>query len=78
MPSCSFCAYELSKGSGLLFVKKDGTLYYFCSGKCRKNLLKLGREGRHHKWTHAFRSFMGKAESKPKAVQAEPVVSRRG
>ncbi len=57
MPNCSFCDNPLAKGTGLMYVKKDGTLFYFCSSKCRKNTLKLKREGRRQKWTIASRKF---------------------
>jgi len=54
---CSFCNNQVAKGTGLVYVKKDGTLYYFCSSKCRKGSLNLGREGRRQKWTPAARKF---------------------
>lgn len=69
MPNCSFCDENMRKGTGILYVKKDGTLSYFCSSKCRKNTLNLRREGRRQKWTHAFRVFKGKEK---KAVEAAP------
>ncbi|RLE63764.1 MAG: 50S ribosomal protein L24e [Thermoprotei archaeon] len=56
---CSFCGYKIPPGTGLLFVKNDGTLLYFCSRKCRisymrkRNPIKL-------KWTRKYR----KAKSK--------------
>jgi large subunit ribosomal protein L24e len=59
MPNCTFCANPIPKGTGILYAKKDGTIYYFCSSKCRKNRLKLGREGRRVKWTTASRLFKG-------------------
>lgn len=67
MPDCSFCDDELAKGTGVMFVKRDGTIYHFCSSKCRKNTLKLGREGRRQKWTRAYRVFKGKE----KKIQAK-------
>jgi large subunit ribosomal protein L24e len=33
-----------------MFVKTDGTLYWFCSGKCRKSMLILKRSARKTKW----------------------------
>ncbi len=57
MPDCSFCDAEIEKGRGILFAKKDGTVMYFCSGKCRKNALNLKREGRRQNWTIASRKF---------------------
>ncbi len=61
MPACYFCGSELKRGSGVLYIKKDGTFLYFCSSKCRKNSLKLGREGRRIKWTKSARAFKAKA-----------------
>lgn len=36
-----------------MYVKKDGKILYFCSMKCEKNMLKLGRKERKIKWTKA-------------------------
>jgi large subunit ribosomal protein L24e len=46
---CSFCGREIFPGRGIMFVKNDGTIYYFCSSKCRKNF-NLGRNPRKLKW----------------------------
>ncbi len=51
---CTFCGEEIEPGTGSMYVKKDGTVYYFCSSKCRKNFLKLGREPRRVRWTKRF------------------------
>lgn len=48
---CSFCNNEIPKGSGTMYVKVSGQLLYFCSSKCEKNLIKLGRIPREEKWT---------------------------
>ena len=55
MPRCSFCGLDLAKGTGLMYVTKEGTLYYFCSSKCEKNTIKLGRSGKEHKWTTRYK-----------------------
>ncbi len=47
---CSFCDRNITKGTGKMFVKGDGTIYYFCSSKCEKNF-NLGRESKKLKWT---------------------------
>lgn len=54
MTDCSFCGNTLDRGTGLMYVKKDGTVFHFCSSKCRHNQLDLGRINRHTKWTKAF------------------------
>ena len=50
MHKCSFCNEDLKPGTGKLFVKKDGKVLYFCSNKCEKNMLKLGRKNIQTKW----------------------------
>ena len=47
----SFTGKEIPRGRGLMFVKKDGTIYYFGSKKSEKNLLKLKRNPVQTKWT---------------------------
>ncbi|MBI2597765.1 MAG: 50S ribosomal protein L24e [Candidatus Diapherotrites archaeon] len=54
MVNCSFCGNFIEKGTGKIFAKKDGTIYNFCSRKCEKNQLKLGRSPQNVKWTKAF------------------------
>ncbi len=54
---CSFSGETIPKGTGFMYVKKDGTVYYFKGSKERKNFLKLKREGRKKKWTKAYRDF---------------------
>ena len=54
MAICSFCGNALRKGTGKMYVKTDGRILYFCSMKCEKNLLKLGRKPRKIKWTEEY------------------------
>jgi large subunit ribosomal protein L24e len=49
---CSFCGKLVEKGKGLLFVRKDGKTWEFCSSKCEKNQLKLKRNPLKVKWTN--------------------------
>ncbi|HLN50619.1 MAG TPA: 50S ribosomal protein L24e [Thermoplasmata archaeon] len=51
---CSFCAREIEPGTGSMFVKRDGTVFHFCTSSCRKQQLKLGRVGHRFKWTRAY------------------------
>ncbi|ADP77250.1 LSU ribosomal protein L24E [Methanothermus fervidus DSM 2088] len=50
MRVCSFCGEKIKPGTGKMFVKRDGTIYFFCGSKCEKNMLKLGRKPRKVKW----------------------------
>ena len=47
---CSFCNENIEQGTGKMFVKDDGKIFYFCSSKCEKNMFKLGREPKHVDW----------------------------
>ncbi|WP_094228184.1 50S ribosomal protein L24e [Methanolobus psychrotolerans] len=57
---CSFCGKFLEPGTGKLFVKKDGSSYYFCSSKCESNF-DLGRLPRRTVWTEQGRIHLKKA-----------------
>jgi len=46
---CSFCDKNIKEGTGKMFVKNDGTIYYFCSRKCEKNM-NMGRNPKKMKW----------------------------
>lgn len=54
MVKCAFCGKEEKSFKGVNLIKNDGSVNFFCSGKCRKNALKLGRDKRKLKWTEAF------------------------
>jgi len=34
---CTFCSHEVEKGTGKMFAKADGRIFYYCSSKCQKN-----------------------------------------
>ena len=73
--SCSFCGNEIEPGTGKMFIKKDGTVFVFCSSKCQLNMLKLGRVPRWTPWTQAFRRAAGKAAEE---AAAAPVLEEAG
>jgi len=49
---CSFCNNEIPKGTGEIYVLRDGTALPFCTSKCKANAVELKREGRRVKWTN--------------------------
>ncbi|MEM1518422.1 MAG: 50S ribosomal protein L24e [Halobacteria archaeon] len=51
MHKCSFCGKEFLHGTGMLFVKRDGTLHWFCSRRCRIFMLEHKKDSRKIKWT---------------------------
>ncbi|RLG22115.1 50S ribosomal protein L24e [Methanosarcinales archaeon] len=52
--TCSFCGRKIEPGTGKMFVKRDGTIYFYCSSKCEKNHA-LKRIPRKVRWTEAWR-----------------------
>lgn len=75
---CSFCNNEISKGTGELYVLKDGTTLSFCSSKCRLNQMKMSREGRKVKWTNkgAILTSEKKAEDKKDSALAKEIEAK--
>lgn len=51
---CSFSHEEIEPGTGMMFVKKDGSVMWFKDSKARKNALKLRRNPRRLKWTQRY------------------------
>ena len=62
MANCDFCGKKIEKGTGMIYVKKEGKVLNFCSNKCEKNMFKLKRKPREHKWTAESRKARGKEE----------------
>ncbi|HIH40081.1 MAG TPA: 50S ribosomal protein L24e [Halobacteria archaeon] len=48
--NCSFCGVSVPIGRGKVYVKNNGDILRFCSKKCEKNMLKLGRVPRKVRW----------------------------
>ena len=57
--NCSFCGKLIEPGTGKMFVRKDGTIFWFCGTKCQNNN-KLGRVPRRVQWTTTARKATGK------------------
>jgi len=51
---CSFTNEEIEPGTGMMFIKRDGSVYWFKDSKSRKNMLKLKRNARRLKWTRRY------------------------
>jgi large subunit ribosomal protein L24e len=69
---CSFCAQEIEPGTGSMFVKRDGTVFHFCSSSCRKQQLHLGRVGHRFKWTRAHELKRAAERSSAQRAPAAP------
>ena len=51
---CSFCGEEIEPGTGKIYAKKDGTVFYFCKLKCQINMLDLKRIPRRVRWSKFY------------------------
>lgn len=60
---CSFCGSPIELGTGKMFVRSDGNIYFFCSSKCENNFA-LGRVSRKTEWVRKKLKKM--AKNKPK------------
>jgi large subunit ribosomal protein L24e len=77
--TCSFCAGEIEPGTGQLFVKRDGSLYSFCSSSCRKQQMGLGRVGHRLRWTRAHElKKLAEQRRQPTATEAPSPKSKGG
>jgi large subunit ribosomal protein L24e len=50
---CNFSGEEIEPGTGVMYVKRDGTVMWFKDSKARKNM-KMGRNPRTVKWTRRY------------------------
>jgi large subunit ribosomal protein L24e len=48
---CSYCGKEMPPGKGKTFVRINGEILYFCTEKCQKYKIKLGKPARTIRWT---------------------------
>lgn len=53
--TCDFSGEEIEPGTGIMYVRNDGTVLHFKDSKCEKNYF-MGREARDLEWTEAGRS----------------------
>lgn len=51
---CDFCKKLIPEGTGKQYIMKSGKMMDFCTMKCEKNMLKLGRKSRTTKWTDEY------------------------
>ena len=70
MVTCSFCGDTIVPGTGKIYIKKDGKRLDFCSSKCEKNMINLGRTPRETRWTAEFKKEKNVLVAKPAAPAA--------
>lgn len=67
---CSFCGNPIEPGTGKMFIKRDGSVYYFDRARCQSSLLEKGRLARRLKWTKHYPRGGEKAAQEALAQQA--------
>ena len=70
--TCDYSGEEIEPGTGIMYVRTDGTVLHFVDSKAEKNYF-LGREARDLEWTEAGREEKaGRARAQEKRdAQAE-------
>ncbi len=75
--NCSFCGEPIEPGTGKIYVKKDGTVYTFCTNKCKKNRIDIGRVPRRTKWTVRYNELKASSLSREQAAKDATVVEKK-
>ena len=57
---CSFCGKDIEPGTGRMYVRKDATVYQFCTTKCYKNMVQLKRVPRYTRWSKKYQKVGGR------------------
>ena len=60
MVECSFCGKKF-ENKGKMFVKKSGSVLYFCTSKCEKNVA-LKRKPVEIRWTKQYHDNKAKTK----------------
>ncbi|SEV84038.1 50S ribosomal protein L24e [Natrinema salifodinae] len=66
--TCDYTGEEIEPGTGIMYVKNDGTVLHFVNSKAEKNY-KLGREPRDLEWTEEGRRGKGPAQAETPAAE---------
>ena len=40
---CTYCGIDIERGTGKIYVRKTGKIFNFCSSKCEKYMVVLGK-----------------------------------
>jgi large subunit ribosomal protein L24e len=64
--TCDYTGEEIEPGTGIMYVKNDGSVLHFVDSKAEKNY-KLGREPRDLEWTEDGRRGKGPSQAETSA-----------
>ncbi|MEF8840446.1 MAG: 50S ribosomal protein L24e [Haloarculaceae archaeon] len=67
--TCDFSGEEIEPGTGIMYVRNNGTVLHFKDRKAEKNYF-MGREARDLEWTQAGQA--AKEGRRPQELEAEP------
>jgi large subunit ribosomal protein L24e len=67
--TCDFSGEDIEPGTGIMYVRNDGTVLHFKDRKAEKNYF-MGREARDLEWTQAGRR--AKDTRRPQETETEP------
>ncbi|WP_440771655.1 50S ribosomal protein L24e [Natronorubrum sp. DTA28] len=66
--TCDYTGEEIEPGTGIMYVRKNGSVLHFVDSKAEKNY-KLGREPRDLEWTEDGRRNKGRTEAPTSAAE---------
>ncbi len=64
MTTCSFCKKTIRQGTGMLYVRLDGSTLNFCEKRCEMSMLKHKRNPKKQKWVTKTKKTAQKTEEK--------------
>ena len=73
---CTFCGYEIERGTGKIKFMKDERVVHLCSMKCEKNMFKLGRLARELPWTAEYKVFKDMRMGTEKKAEKAPEIKK--
>jgi large subunit ribosomal protein L24e len=68
--TCDYSGEEIEPGTGIMYVRTDGTVLHFADSKCEKNYF-LGREPRDLEWTEEGGNWSDEGEAPEPEPEAE-------
>ncbi len=71
--NCSFCGNSIEPGTGRMYIRVDGTVFYFDSHKCFENFVNLRRVPQDTKWSALSRNA---PRWKDRAPKQKPAVAK--
>lgn len=72
--NCSFCGNSIEPGTGRMYIRTDGSVFYFDRHKCFSNFISLKRIPRETRWSSLSRVS---ARWKGREKKQRPKVQRR-